>query len=167
MQILFLLLFFIFSLFAFFFFISVFTGAPYVPTPMKKVNFMINLAKIKKGDKIADLGSGDGRLLVEAAKKGAYTYGVEINPGLVFFSLLAILKAKVQSKAKVRWGSLYNLDYSKYDVVFVAGFIEMMKILEKRFSKELKKGTKVICYAFPLPNKKAEYSKDGVYFYQY
>ncbi len=146
---------------------SVFTGAPYVPTPMKKVNFMINLANVKKGDRVVDLGSGDGRLIIAAAKKGAYTYGVEINPGFVFFSWITILMAKVQSKAKVHWGSLYNVDYSKYNVIFVAGFIEMVKKLEIEFEKKLKKGTKVICYAFPLPNKKARLQKDGIYLYEY
>lgn len=134
---------------------------------MTKVKTMLRLADIKKGDKVVDLGSGDGRLVVEAAKLGAFAHGVEINPGLVFYSLVNIAKNGVSDNAKVSWKSLYKMDFSKYNVIFVAGFIEMMKKLEKEFEVRLKKGTKVICYAFPLPNKQPKFQKDGIYFYQY
>lgn len=167
LQVVFFSTFLIFSLVAFFFFISVFTGAPYVPTPMKKVNLMFKLADIKKGSHVVDLGSGDGRLIIEAAKKGAYAYGVEINPGLVLFSYLNILVNKVSTHAKVIWGTLFSVDYRKYDIIFIAGFIEMMKTLEKEFETKLKKGTKVICYAFPLPNRKPSKVLDGIYLYIY
>ncbi|MCL5970302.1 MAG: hypothetical protein M1450_02280 [Patescibacteria group bacterium] len=167
LQVIFLSTFVVFSLVAFFFFISVFTGAPYVPTPMNKVNAMIKLADIKAKDRIVDLGSGDGRLLIETAKKGAKAYGVEINPGLWVLSLIKIRQNRMADKVRVSWGSLFNVDYSKYNVIFVAGFIDMMKRLEKDFEAKLRKGTKVICYAFPLPNKKPQASAEGVYFYQY
>lgn len=167
LQIIFFILFIIFSVVAFFFFISVFTGAPYVPTPAKKVKIMLKLADLKPGDKVVDLGSGDGRLIIKAAKLGAEAFGIEINPGLVFYSHLNILINKLAKNAKVKWGSLFDLDYKEYDVIFVAGFVELMKKLEKRFNKELKKGTKVICYAFPLPTKKPTKSLQGIYFYQY
>ncbi len=153
--------------FAFFFFISVFTGAPYVPTPNDKVRSMLELADIKPGDRVIDLGSGDGRLVIEAAKKGAYADGVEINPALWLFSLYKIKKNKVSNLAHISLGTLFSIDYSKYNVIFVAGFIEMMKTLEKLFATKLKKGTKVVCYAFPLPHKKPVVSKEGVYFYKY
>lgn len=167
LQVIFLSTFTVFSLVAFFFFISVFTGAPYVPTPMNKVNLMLKMANITAKDRIVDLGSGDGRLVIEAAKKGAKTFGVEINPGLWVLSLIKIRQNNLSAKASVSWGSLFNIDYSKYNVIFVAGFIEMMKRLEKDFATKLRKGTKVICYAFPLPNKKPQEASEGVYFYQY
>lgn len=134
---------------------------------MHKVKQMIELAGLKKGDKIVDLGSGDGRLLIEAARKGAKAYGVEINPGLFLYSYLNILTNRLSAYAKVSWGTLFSVDYRKYDVIFVAGFISMMKTLEKEFEAKLKKGTKVICYAFPLPNRKPVKVLDGIYLYIY
>lgn len=167
LQIIFFLAFTAFSLIAFFFFISVFTGAPYVPTTMKNVKLMLKLAKIKHGDKVVDLGSGDGRLIIEAAKKGAFAYGIEINPGLVLYSYFKILLNGVGGRAKVCLGSLFSIDYQNYDVIFIAGFISMMKTLEKSFEEKLKKGTRVVCYAFPLPNKKPAKVFKGIYLYLY
>lgn len=168
-QIIFLVVFFLFSVFAFYFFISVFTGAPYVPTSYKRVKKMIALAQIKKGTRVVDLGSGDGRLVIEAAKMGANACGVEINPGLWLFSIVNSLwqKRYYRGRANFRLMSLYNVDFRDYDVIFFAGFVEMVKILERKFEKGLNKGTKVICYAFPLPNRKPDYSRDGVYMYIY
>ncbi len=130
---------------------------------------MMELAKIKKGKKVVDLGSGDGRLVIEAAKLGALAEGVEINPGLWLFSILNSFwqKGLYTGKANFRLMSLYNVNYSDYDVIFFAGFVEMVKILERKFENRLKKGTKVICYAFPLPHKKPAYSADGIYMYIY
>ena len=130
---------------------------------------MIKLGKIKGGTRVVDLGSGDGRLVIEAAKKGAQALGVEINPGLWVYSLLRkfLEKKQIQGSCQFKLMSLYNVDYSKYDVIFVAGFIEMMKKLEKMLEKGLSKGTLVICYAFPLPTKIPVTSSDGIYVYKY
>ncbi len=157
----------LFSLFAFFYFISVFLGAPYVPTPMDKVKQILKMAKISKKDKVIDLGSGDGRLIIESAKLGAVGLGIEINPGLLIYSIVNAKIKKVSQKAKFSWGSIYNRDLALYNVIFIAGFVNMVGRLEKEFDSKIKKGTKIILYAFPFPNRKASLSANGIYIYQY
>ena len=65
---------------------SMFSGAPFVPTKMEKVKKMIEVSGLKEGEKMIDLGSGDGRIVCEAAKTGAKCVGVEISPFLYWWS---------------------------------------------------------------------------------
>jgi predicted RNA methylase len=75
---------------------------PFVPTPQEVVDKMIELAGVKKGDTVYDLGSGDGRIVITAAKKGARAVGFEIDPDLVKESRENIKKAGVQQLAEIR-----------------------------------------------------------------
>ena len=66
-------------------------GAPYIPSGEKEVDKIISLAKIKPGDRVVDLGSGDGRIVIGFAKQGTEAHGYEVNPILVLWSKLKIL----------------------------------------------------------------------------
>src|SRR3989344_7361890 len=70
-------------------------GSPYVPTPQKRVREMLSLAKLGKKDTLFDLGSGDGRILIAAAKKGICAHGWEINPILFIISQINALRSGV------------------------------------------------------------------------
>src|SRR4029079_6072240 len=73
---------------------------PFVPSPQEVVDRMIELAGVKKGDVVYDLGSGDGRIVITAAKKGAKAVGFEIDPDLVRESRENIQKAGVADSAE-------------------------------------------------------------------
>ncbi|MBI2028933.1 50S ribosomal protein L11 methyltransferase [Candidatus Gottesmanbacteria bacterium] len=166
-QLVFLVTFATFAVFAFFYFLSIIIGAPYVPTPQKYIDIMFEFANLKKGESFMDLGCGDGRVVIAAAKIGAKAYGVEINPFLYLLSKFNIQKNGVGKGAQVFLSNLYSVDFSKYDIIFVAGFMDMMGRIEEVFNKKVKKGTRVICYPFPLPHKKAVKIKTGIYKYIY
>ena len=142
-----------------------FWGAIYVPTRNDKVKTILRFADIKPGKQIVDLGSGDGRLVIASAKDGAIAYGYEINPLLVKESQNNILAAGLSDKAFIYCKSFWHQNLSDYDVVIIFGMTHLMKRLEKKLNKELKKGTKVISNAFVFPNWKPVKKESDIYLY--
>jgi ribosomal protein L11 methylase PrmA len=123
-------------------------GAPWVPTPIEAVRKMLKEAKIKKGQKVYDLGCGDGRFVIEAAKQGAKGIGFEISP-LIW--LLAITRNTLNGlPAKILLKSFWNRDLSDADVICLYLLPKSMPSLVKKFKKELKKGTLIVSYAFQV-----------------
>ncbi len=140
-------------------------GAPYVATTHSRVAVMVRLAKLAPGELAYDLGSGDGRLLVAAAKVGAHSQGYEVNLPLVLATYLAAYRAGVGKLVTVRWGSFWRQNISQADVVFVYGLSTIMPKLAQKFRQELAPGTRIISAAFELPGFTAEASEGGVYRY--
>lgn len=123
--------------------ISFLTGGPFVPSRKRSVEAMIKIARLKPGMVVYDLGCGDGRVLVEAAKRGAKPVGIEINPFLVIFCRL--------KKLHVRWQNLWNADISEAHIVFVYLLPNHMKKLEQKLKKELQPGSLVVSNSFIFP----------------
>src|SRR3989344_2189598 len=141
-------------------------GAIFVPSKQKTIKTMLLFSKIKPGERMADLGSGDGRILIEFAKKGAIAEGYEINPVLVFIARMKIRRLGLEKKARVFWKSFWREDLSQYKVITVFGIDYIMKRMEKKLYKELSRGSRIIVNLFPFPNKKYKLKKDGVYLYE-
>ena len=139
---------------------------PFVPTKRGALKRMLKFADIKEGDKLVDLGSGDGRLVIKAAKLGAEAHGFEINPLLVFWSRIKIKKARVSQNAFIHKKDFWEEDLSRFDIITIYGLPKVMNKLEKRFSEELKLGTKIISNSFPFPNWQPKAQKKKVYLYQ-
>lgn len=140
-------------------------GAPYEPTSEKKLKKIMNLARIKKGDKAVDLGSGDGRIVIAMAKAGAIAEGYEINPFLVLLSKWKIKKAGLNDKAKIYWKSFWNINLSNYDVIVMFQFHTIMKKLEKKLLNETKKNTRIVSYYWKLPSWKFIKRTENIYLY--
>ena len=87
-------------------------GAPFVPSGSETVKRMVKLGDIHWGEKAADLGSGDGRIVIGLAKAGAEAHGYEINPFLVLWSRRQIRRAGLSDKAFVHWTSFWKQDYA-------------------------------------------------------
>ena len=136
--------------FAFYFIFPLLGHAPYYPSGKKSIKEMIKLAGLKGNERIIDLGSGDGRLVLEAAKYCKVAKGIEHNPFFVFFS--NIKKCFFRRKANVSfvYGNMYKHDLSQYDVIFCYLLPESMRKLEQKMKKELKPGTKVISNTFHI-----------------
>lgn len=143
-----------------FLFFYIMSGPPYLPSKIENIEKIIRLAEIKPGQKVVDLGSGDGRIVIALAKIGAEAHGVEINPALVWLSRKNIKKAGLQAKSFIHMGSFWRQDFSSFDVVIIYGMSHIMKRLEKKLQHELKPGSRVICSVFQFPNWQCE-KKDG------
>src|SRR5581483_4576224 len=153
-----------FFFFALFVMLASFTGAPFVISKQKKVKTMIQLAQIKPGEKVIDLGSGSGIIVVSAAQQGAQAYGFEINPFLVLFAKLRILLSNTKN-AHIVMRNFWKEDYKDFDVITIYTLPWSMKRLEKKLKKECKSGTRIVSNTFPFPTWKAEKEKNGIYMY--
>lgn len=127
-----------------------FIGAPWVPTKKKDIERFIKIANIKQGQTMYDLGCGDGRLVMAASRAGADARGLEI-------SLIPYLLAKIKSigyspnlKLKIYYKNLWKYDLSDADVIYVWLMPAAMPKLKKKFEAELKPGTKVVAYIWPI-----------------
>ena len=90
---------------------------PYVQTPMEIVERMLRMAEVRKGDHLIDLGSGDGRIVIEAAKRGATGLGVDLDGNLVKLATENAAKAGVADKAQFRVMDLFDVDLAAATVV--------------------------------------------------
>ncbi len=132
-------------------FIAMVKGAPYMPTKASQVDDMILLANIRPGDLAADLGSGDGRLVIALAERGIDAHGYEINPWLVGWSRFLLRRAKTPQSAEIFCASFWNRDFSHYDVILLYVLPETMAKLEPKLKKELKPGSRVVANIFVFP----------------
>lgn len=124
-------------------------GAPFVPTPLRAVKKMLKISGLKKGDKVYDIGCGDGRVVYMAAKEyGADATGFELSPFIYAFA--RIRHFLWRSKAKIKFANFKTQDLSDADVIFCYLLPETLTKLEPKLSRELKPGARVISYAFPI-----------------
>lgn len=121
----------------------------WVPTSQALVDKMLDMAQVKPGDYLMDLGSGDGRLVITAAKRGATALGVEYNPDMVKLSKEKAAKAGVSDKAKFIKADLFQTDLSKASVITL--FLLTNINLKLRPSLlELKPGTRIVSNTFDM-----------------
>ena len=100
---------------------SIIKGAPYLPTKTKSVDTTLELSGVKDSERVIDLGSGDGKVVIAFAKTGAETHGYEINPLLVLISRYRIWKRGLSKNAHIHFGSFWSVDISAFNVVTVFG----------------------------------------------
>jgi len=143
------------------------SGPVYVPTKDETVKKMIEMADLKKGNKVIDLGSGDGRILIAAAKKGATAVGYEIDPILVAESKRKIAKAGVSNKAKVKLKNMWEADFNEVDVIFVYLFPKYLAKLKKILEEKLTHPVTVISNDYQIPDAKPAKVKNNIYLYQF
>jgi precorrin-6B methylase 2 len=127
----------------------------YVPTEQVVVEKMLEMAKVKKGDIVYDLGCGDGRIVCTAARKyGAKGVGVDIDPERIKDSIKTMKKFGVtKDDVDIRQGDALKVtDLEKATVVCFYMLPEFMEKLEPQFQKRLKPGTRVVAHDYPFPN---------------
>lgn len=124
--------------------------AVWVPTPHVLVEKMLDLAKVTPKDFVMDLGSGDGRNIIAAAKRGVRGLGVEYNPELVEFSRKLAEKEGVADKAQFVQGDMYIADISKATVLALFLLPENMEKMKQKFL-DLRPGSRIVINAFEIP----------------
>jgi precorrin-6B methylase 2 len=121
----------------------------WVPTPQELVNKMLNIAKVTPDDYVIDLGSGDGRTVITAAKIGAKATGIEYNPDMVALSKENAKKEGVGDKAEFIQADLYETDLSKATVITMFLLPEINLKLRPRLL-DLKPGTRIVSNTFTM-----------------
>jgi SAM-dependent methyltransferase len=122
----------------------------WVPNPPEMVEKMLDLARVTPKDLVVDLGSGDGRNVIAAARRGARGRGVEFNPDLVEYSKHQAQLAGVADKATFVQGDMYEADFSDATVLALFLLPENLRKLMPKFV-ELEPGTRIVANTFGLP----------------
>ncbi len=125
--------------------------APYVPTPRHIVLRMLELADVSEDDVVYDLGSGDGRFIITAAKEfGARGVGIEIDPDLVKRAQMNAKQAGVADRVEFRRGDLFEADLSEATVVTLYLWPTMNNRLRPKLKDELDPGARVVSHDFGI-----------------
>lgn len=147
-------------------FVGEWYGAPYVKSKKEKIAVMLKLAAIRSGEQVVDLGSGDGTLVIEAARLEAEATGVEINPFLMWYSRWRIKRADLKNHATIIRGDFREFPLSGADVVFLYLWPSTIEKLKAKLSQELKPSSRIISNGFPITGWKHIIEKGKVYLYR-
>jgi hypothetical protein len=124
---------------------------PYVPTPQEVVERMLELAQVKKGDVVYDLGSGDGRIVITAAQKyGVRAIGFEIDPVRIKESQENIVKAGVGNLVEIRQQDIRTVDLSPASVLTMYLLPEVNLMIRPNIWKQMKPGSRVVSHDFDM-----------------
>ena len=140
--------------------------APYYPTPETIVDRMLELGELKAGEKMFDLGSGDGRIVIAAARKyHADATGVELDNDLVIQSSARLKQLGLQKTARIIYGDILKQNYSSANVVTIYLLPESNIKVRPILEAQLKKGTRVVAHDFEIggwtPTKTVTIPDDG------
>ena len=127
----------------------------WVPTSQTLVNKMLDMAKVTSNDFVMDLGSGDGRTVITAAKRGARAVGIEYNPDMVELSKRNAIKEGVTDKAQFMKADLFQTDLSKATVITMFLLPDINLKLRPKIL-DLKPGTRVVSNSFTMGDWKAD-----------
>nr|XP_008522597.1 PREDICTED: protein FAM173B [Equus przewalskii] len=124
---------------------------PFVPATTKQIENVVKMLRGRRGS-VVDVGSGDGRIVIAAAKEGFAAAGYELNPWLVWYSRYRAWREGVQGSAKFYISDLWKVSFSQYSNVVIFGVPQMMPQLEKKLELELEDNARVIACRFPFPH---------------
>lgn len=122
-------------------------GAAWSPTSFRIIDRMLEMAEIVSGDVVYDLGSGDGRIVVEAAKKyQAKGVGIEVDPLRVIWSGINVYLMRLNGSVRIVWGNIFHQDIGDATIVTLFLWQRTNQKLKKKLLSELKPGTRVVSY---------------------
>lgn len=126
-------------------------GAPYVPSPDRVVKRMLTLAEVTENDVVYDLGSGDGRIVIAAAKEfGARGVGIELDEALVRKARANAEQAGVADRVEFRQGNLFNVDLRDATVVTLYLWPDMNNRLRPKLQRDLDPGDRIVSHSFDI-----------------
>lgn len=145
-----------------------FGGAPYLPSHRQSIEAMLKLARPRPGQSVADLGAGDGRVVIAFAQAGCRVRGYERNPLLVSLGRWAIRRVQLSKTADMHRANFWNVDCSPFEIVVVFGLdrYQFMNRLETKLRRELRPGAQVVSNAFRFPHWQPSGYKAGVFLYR-
>lgn len=145
-----------------------FVGGAWSPTPMRVVSAMLRAAVLKPGERLYDLGAGDGRIILEAAEKyGVIVAAVEIDPIKCVLMNWRIRSRGLQARAAVLRANFFSVDLSRADVVVLYLSQAAINRLAEKLAGELKDGARILSYRRDFPGWKPTYYDPEEDFYLY
>lgn len=147
-----------------------FRGSPYVPIKTHRYSQITKL--IKKGDRVADLGCGDGRILVEAIKRGAKeAHGWELDFGVFLLAFFKTHRAGINTrKIKLHFDDYWNADLSSFNVIYTYQMTKYMGPFKQKLLPQLQPGTLIISPDYKIPglkvHQKISDADRGIYIYK-
>ena len=140
-------------------------GAPYLPTRRTRILEAIDLLDLQPGQLLLELGSGDGRILRAAARRGIRGIGYELNPFLVIYSRVLNLRYRglIHIKLENYWQSILP----PCDGIYVFLLNPYMTRLDAKLTREIQRPVKVLSFAFPIPTRVAVTEQNGLLLYVY
>ncbi len=144
---------------------TAFFGAPFLPTLDNRTKDALDLLALKPGQQLLELGSGDGRLLREAAKRGIRATGYELNPLLVAFSRIKLWRYR--SLASVKCQNYWTHKLPKAEGIYVFLLNPYMRRLDKKIKTDFAGPVRVVSFAFEIPGKKPAKEINGMRLYLY
>ena len=133
--------------------LPVFFGAPWHPLSDENINRIIKFANLEPGETFCDLGSGDGRVLIAAARENCLRgVGVEIDPIKVWLSRCFITAAKLTDKVRIFRGNMYDFDVSEADVIYLYLTHQALDRLFPEILDRVKPSVRIVCYRFCIRN---------------
>jgi SAM-dependent methyltransferase len=134
------------------FFAPILTGIPWVPTGERRIRKALELARLQPGETFYDLGSGDGRVLIAAARQfGARAIGIEVSPLHCLVARVRAQAAGVGKQVTIRWGNFYRADLGDADVVYQFGHSRFAERLRLQLGRQLKAGARIVSINVDLP----------------
>lgn len=143
----------------------VLVGPPYLPTMRKQTDVALEMLHLQPGETLLELGSGDGRVMLAAAKRGLKVVGIELNPILVLFSIFITWRYRKQ--VRVIWGTYWGKPWPRADAIFTFMLPKYMGRLDQRIELWHPKPVRLASFAFTIPNKDPIREQAGVYLYEY
>jgi tRNA A58 N-methylase Trm61 len=153
--------------------------APFVPSPVQVIEFMLKLAGLKAGEVLFDLGAGDGRTVILAAKSfGARAVGVELREDLAKKALNTIYKTGLSDRVTIVNGDMFNANLTSADVVFLYLTTSANEKIRPKLEADLRKGVRVVSHDYEIvgweplrvenycENPKLGYPSHTIYLYQ-
>jgi ubiquinone/menaquinone biosynthesis C-methylase UbiE len=141
----------------------------YVATPQETVDRMLDIAKVRPGDVVYDLGCGDGRMVISAAKKfGTRGVGVDLDPARIREAKANAQRAGVDRSITFKVADLFETDLSEATVVMLYLLPEVNRRLKPKLFAELQPGTRVVSHDFDMgpdwpPDRHVKFGNDDIY----
>ncbi|KAG7524098.1 hypothetical protein JOB18_007076 [Solea senegalensis] len=123
---------------------------PFVPATTAQVENVLTVLRARTGS-LVDIGSGDGRIVIAAAKRGFQASGFELNPWLVWFSRYKAWREGVHCSTTFHISDLWKVSFAQFSNVVIFGVPQMMEQLELKLTRELPYSAKVVACRFPFP----------------
>ena len=125
--------------------------APFVPSPVQVIRQMLALAELRAGEVFFDLGAGDGRTVVMAAKEyGARSVGVELREDLAKKALSTVYEQALQDRITIVNGDMFSVDLTSADVVFLYLTTSANEKVKPKLENELRRGTRIISHDYEI-----------------
>ena len=140
-------------------------GAPYLPSLRLQIDAALKLANLRAGDHLLELGCGDGKVIVAAAKQGLTVTGYELNPLLAAVAWLRTRRYRRQ--VKIVCGDFWRQDWPPAEAIFTFLLPRYMEKLDDKIKKYRHKPIALLSFAFAIPGREADQKSDGVFRYDY